>query len=69
MENPSGTLTFWSARGGQARLLHWTLTPVEDKARPWREDYELIHSQPRPVDELALTVASRLFAKPVVSRD
>lgn len=65
----SGTLTMWPAQGGQARLVHWTLTPNEDRGRPWREDYELIQSRDRPADEVAVPVASRLFAKPVPAKD
>lgn len=37
---PSGTLTLWPGGGGAAQVLHWTLTPLDDGGRPWREDYE-----------------------------
>lgn len=65
----SGTLRMWSARGGRVRAMHWTMTPTEDGGRPWREDYELIHSEDRPVDDVALAVASRLFAQPLPAQD
>ncbi|MET0808635.1 MAG: type II secretion system protein GspK [Pseudoxanthomonas sp.] len=61
----SGTLKLWPSRGGQVVLVHWTLTPIEDQGRPWREDYELIQSQAPSSDTVALPVRSRLFAKPV----
>ena len=64
----SGTLQLWSSHGGQVALVHWTLTPIEDGGRPWREDYELIESQDRPLDDVAFPVRSRLFAKPVAAR-
>lgn len=61
----SGTLKLWPAHGGQVALLHWSMTPVEDGGRPWREDYELIQSQAPSRDDAAYPVRSRLFAKPV----
>lgn len=65
----SGTLRMWPARGGQVRAMHWTMTPTEERGRPWREDYELIHSHDRPADEFARPVASRLLAKPAPAQD
>lgn len=63
----TGTLELWPSRGGQARLMHWTLTPWDEGGRPWREDYELIQPQDRPGDGPVLATASRLLAKPVVA--
>jgi hypothetical protein len=65
----SGTLKLWPSHGGQVGLVHWTLTPVENGGRPWREDYELIQSQAIASDAVAYPVRSRLFAKPVAARD
>lgn len=65
----SGTLKLWPSHGGQVGLVHWTLTPVENGGRPWREDYELIQSQAPASDAVAYPVRSRLFAKPVVAQD
>lgn len=65
----SGTLKLWPSHGGQVRLVHWTLTPVDDGGRPWREDYELNQTQSRSAGDAALKVASRLFAKPVAAPD
>ncbi|HWS78710.1 MAG TPA: type II secretion system protein GspK [Thermomonas sp.] len=65
----SGTLKLWPSHGGQVGLVHWTLTPVENGGRPWREDYELIQSQAIASDAVAYPVRSRLFAKPVATQD
>lgn len=65
----SGTLKLWPSHGGQVGLVHWTLTPVENGGRPWREDYELIQSQATASDAVAYPVRSRLFAKPVAAQD
>lgn len=65
----SGTLKLWPSHGGQVGLVHWTLTPVENGGRPWREDYELIQSQANASDAVAYPVRSRLFAKPVAAKD
>ena len=64
---PSGTLRLWGSRGGQVQFVQWTLTPADDGGRPWREDYELIDSQDTQLDDAALPVRSRLFAKPVAA--
>ena len=61
----SGTLKLWPSRGGQVVLVHWTLTPAEDRGRPWREDYELIQSQAVGQEAVAYPVQSRLFGKSV----
>ena len=63
----SGTLKLWPSRGGQVVLVHWTMTPNENRGRPWREDYELIQSQAPSSDPVAYPVRSRLFAKQVVA--
>jgi len=65
----SGTLKLWPSQGGQVGLVHWTLTPIENGGRPWREDYELIQSQAPASDAVAYPVRSRLFAKPVAAQD
>jgi type II secretory pathway component PulK len=64
----SGTLELWPSRGGQARLLHWTLTPWDDGGRPWREDYELIQPQDRVDGAAALPTAARILAQPVAAQ-
>ena len=64
----SGTLKLWPSHGGQVGVVHWTLTPIEDRGRPWREDYELIQSQATAQDDVAYPVRSRLFAEPVAAR-
>ena len=64
----SGTLKLWPSHGGQVGLVHWTMTPFEDKGRPWREDYELIQSQAPSQDDVALPVRSRLFGQQVAAR-
>ena len=63
----SGTLELWPSQGGQARLMHWTLTPWDEGGRPWREDYELIQPQDRAETGPALPIASGILAKPVVA--
>ena len=65
----SGTLKLWPSDGGQVVLVHWMLTPVEDKGHPWREDYELIQSQASPQAGAAVPVRSRLFREPVAARE
>lgn len=65
----SGTLKLWPSHGGQVGLVHWTLTPFEDKGRPWREDYELIQSQAPSQDDVAVPVRSRLFGQQVAARE
>lgn len=65
----SGTLKLWPSQGGQVRLLHWRLTPSEDRGRPWREDYELIQSRATSQDDAAYPVRSRLFRQPVAAQD
>lgn len=64
----SGTLELWPSRGGQARLMHWTLTPWDEGGRPWREDYELIQPQDREESGTAIAVATGILSQPVVPR-
>ena len=64
----SGTLKLWPSHGGQVGLVHWTLTPDEERGRPWREDYELIQSQAPSHDDVAYPVRSRLFGQQVAAR-
>lgn len=59
----SGTLKLWSAGGGAVHVLHWTLTPLDDGGRPWREDYELSLSQDDALGTaVARPVAATVFA-------
>lgn len=61
----SGTLKLWSPRGGAVQVLHWTLTPLDDGGRPWREDYEFTLPQDGRLDAgPARAVATPLFADP-----
>ena len=63
----SGTLKLWPSQGGQVGLLHWKMTPIDERGgRPWREDYELIQSKGPNQDGPANPVYSRLFGKQVV---
>lgn len=60
-----GTLKFWHNESGPVRLVHWTLTPIDEGGRPWRLDYEIT----LPRDDVADTTLARptqtpLFAKP-----
>lgn len=61
----SGILKLWSPRGGAVQVLHWTLTPLDDGGRPWREDYEFTLPQDGRLDAGApRAVATPLFADP-----
>lgn len=62
----SGTLRMWSREGGQARVLHWTLTPLNEGGAPWREDYEYAISQDR-IDpgNVARATEAAVLAEPV----
>jgi general secretion pathway protein K len=65
----SGTLKLWPSHGGQVGLVHWMMTPIDEKGgRPWREDYELIQSQAPSQDAVAYPVRSRLFGQQVAPR-
>ncbi|MGH8075371.1 MAG: hypothetical protein ACREO4_15070 [Lysobacter sp.] len=66
----NGTLRLWhNASGGPIRVLHWTLTPIDEGGRPWRLDYEIV----LPRDEVTTDIpagptASPLFAAPDATR-
>ena len=63
---PSGTLTLWPAGGGAVQVLHWTLTPLDDGGRPWREDYEFTLPQSDgDTGQAARTPATPVFADAV----
>lgn len=60
-----GTLRLWHNEAGPVRLVHWTLTPIDEGGRPWRLDYEIT----LPRDDVADTTLARppqtpLFAQP-----
>lgn len=59
----AGTLRLWNNADGPVQLLHWTLTPIAEKGRPWRIDYQL--TLPRD-DALAKTPA-RSPASPLLA--
>lgn len=64
----SGSLRLWPRSGGPGRILHWTLTPLNDGGPPWREDYE--YSLPQDRDgaaRLARATGAAAFAEPVSS--
>lgn len=62
----SGTLKLWSPRGGAVQVMHWTLTPLDDGGRPWREDYEFTLPQnSRLVAGDAVATAAKVFAEPL----
>lgn len=66
----SGTLKLWSPRGGAVQVLHWTMTPLDDGGRPWREDYEFTLPQDGRLDAgPPRTVASPLFADPAPAQE
>lgn len=61
----SGTLRLWSPRGRTARVLHWTLTPMDREGRPWREDYEFeIQQDVRRAQGVARTSVAKVLARP-----
>lgn len=62
----SGTLRLWSADGSAVRLIHWTLTPIDDGGKPWREDYEFTLARTQPADgAVARPTQTAIFAEPV----
>ncbi|WP_189375949.1 type II secretion system protein GspK [Thermomonas carbonis] len=66
----SGTLKLWSSSGGQVGLIHWKMTPIDEReGRPWREDYELIQSKGPNQDAPVYSVRSRLFAQQMDARN
>ena len=59
----TGTLRLWHNAGGPVRVLHWTLTPVDEGGRPWRIDYEILLPRDQvPDDTPAREAASPLLA-------
>lgn len=62
----SGTLKLWSPQGGAVQVLHWTLTPLDDGGRPWREDYEFTLPQDSQlVAGTAVATAAKVLAQPL----
>jgi len=62
----SGILRLWSADGSVVRVLHWTLTPIDDGGKPWREDYEFTLARAQPADGgVARSTQSAIFAEPL----
>lgn len=64
----SGILRLWPREGGQVRMLHWTLTPLNEGGPPWREDYEYSLTQ-EGIDPArpARTVATAVLAEPAAA--
>jgi type II secretory pathway component PulK len=66
----SGTLRLWSAQGGGVQVLHWTLTPLDDGGRPWREDYEFTLPQDGQIaTRPAGPTAAKVLAQPPPSAE
>ena len=64
--SPSGILKLWSPKGGAVQVLHWTLTPLDDGGRPWREDYEFTLPQnSQLVAGTAVATAAKVLAEPL----
>lgn len=64
--NGTGTLTLWSADGGPAHLMHWTLTGADEGGYPWRLDYDFPLPQPETSTGLGARPApAPLLAAPV----
>ncbi len=62
----SGLLRLWSADGSAVRVIHWTLTPIDDGGKPWREDYEFTIAHPQSPDPgVARATHAAIFAEPV----
>lgn len=59
----AGNLKLWNNAGGPTRLLHWTLTPVDETGRPWRIDYEIT----LPRDDFQDTSPARTPATPLLA--
>lgn len=64
----SGILRLWPREGGQARVLHWTLTPLNEGGPPWREDYEYSLTQ-EGIDpgRAAQATAAAVLAEPAAA--
>lgn len=59
-----GTLALWHNASGPARVLHWTLTPIDEGGRPWRLDYEITLPRDEVTDpNLVRPAPSPLFAQ------
>lgn len=64
----SGILRLWSADGSVVRVIHWTLTPLDDGGKPWREDYEFTLAHAQSADAgVARSTHAAIFAEPVSS--
>ncbi len=46
----TGTLELWSPKLGALRHVHWSLTPVDDRGRPWRSQYAVVLPLPESLD-------------------
>ena len=58
-----GTMKLWHNASGPVRLVHWTLTPIDEGGRPWRLDYEIT----LPRDQVADTALARPTQTPLFS--
>lgn len=68
----SGVLKLWSADGGTVRVLHWTITPMDDGSQawhlrqPWHIDYEFTLPQSKHADQqVARPTQAAVFAESV----
>lgn len=62
----SGILRLWSADGSAIRVIHWTLTPIDDGGKPWREDYEFTLARAQSADDnVARPNPAAIFAEPI----
>lgn len=59
-----GTLKLWHNGVGPVRLVHWTLTPIDEGGRPWRLDYEIA----LPRDEVTDTALARTSQTPLLAQ-
>lgn len=63
-----GTLKLWHNTGGPVRVVHWTLTPIDEGGRPWRLDYEITLPRDEVTDTaLARTSQTPLFSQPAAT--
>jgi type II secretory pathway pseudopilin PulG len=63
-----GTLALWHNAGGPLRLVHWTLTPIDEGGRPWRLDYEITLPRDEVTDtSLARTTQTPFLAQPAAA--
>lgn len=63
LANGAGSLRLWNNAGGPVTLLHWSLTPVAEKGRPWRIDYQLT----LPWDPALAKTPARIPASPLLT--